>query len=292
MREAIRKIGFVFLIVVLSAIVYVLFYAEQETRQNVLAYSLDFLGERLFAVVEDGPEAEKLRMAYNEFKHKALQGEVSPRQIEQVAAGILNVSNREEQLSPQQAENILRSSMLSFASAPAPPGTEPAPEPAADPTEWRQMTERVKSMCEFDDKMQEMLQEKLAGKGEIARKIHYKVGERLQVIIDPAVVHELQALNLDQLHSEIKQLEQANLVEWQENLAKHLQAETAALQHELADMAAELQREHAMHGLTELDSLKRFEVFKNLPISPDSIRKLMEKSLQDAGIRPGNREQE
>jgi len=239
MREAIRKIGFVFLIVVLSAIVYVLFYAEQETKQNVLAYSLDFLGKRLFAVVDDGPEAEKLRMAYNEFKHKALQGEVSPRQIEQVAAGILNVSNREEQLSPQQAENILRSSMVSFASVPAPPEPEPAPAPAADA------------------KVQEMLQEKLARKGEIARKIHYKVGERLQVIIDPAVVHELQALNLDQLQTEIKQLEQANLVEWQENLAKHLQAEAAALQHELAAMEAELQREHAIPGLTELASLKR-----------------------------------
>ncbi|MCH8874135.1 hypothetical protein IH824_15425, partial [candidate division KSB1 bacterium] len=112
MRESFRKIGFVLAALVISVAVYLTFYAEEEVKQSVLEYSLDLMGEKLLALVPDGTEKNKLNELYQSFKERATKGNVAPQQIESMAANILNTSNAETELTPQQAEGILRSAML------------------------------------------------------------------------------------------------------------------------------------------------------------------------------------
>ena len=288
MRESFRKIGFVLAALVISVAVYLTFYAEEEVKQSVLEYSLDLMGEKLLALVPDGTEKNKLNELYQSFKERATKGNVAPQQIESMAANILNTSNAETELTPQQAEGILRSAML----APTPmselpyielgSGETPQLASVSKPEILQFVGKRVKTMFELNEKVYIAIKTNALKHHEKARQIHYRVTNGLNIIMDVSLRSHLEEEEFKNLAEQLKALEQDRVLKWEKDLSVALEKEMAALQNFLD----ELKEQKSFEILKELESLKSLEHLKHIPvIDPDSIRKVVEMSLREAGIR-------
>ena len=287
MWDSFRKIGFVLAAIVISVAIYLTFYAEEEVKQSVLEYSLDLMGEKLLALVPDGTEKNKLTELYQDFKERATKGNVAPQQIESMAANILNTSNTETALTPQQAEGILRSAML----APTPiselpfielgSGEPPQLARAPKPERLQFVGKRVKTMFELNEKIYIVIKKNTLKYHEKARQIHYRVKDGLNIIMDVSLRSHLDEEEFKNLAEQLKALEQDRVLKWEKDLSVALEKEMAALQNFLD----ELKEQKSFEILKELESLKSLEHLKHIPvIDPDSIRKVVEKSLREAGI--------
>ncbi len=287
MWDSFRKIGFVLAAIVISVAIYLTFYAEEEVKQSVLEYSLDLMGEKLLALVPDGTEKNKLTELYQDFKERATKGDVAPQQIESMAANILNTGNTETALTPQQAEGILRSAML----APTPisellyielgSGEPPQLARAPKPERLQFVGKRVKTMFELNEKIYIAIKKNRVKYHEKARQIHYRVKDGLNIIMDVSLRSHLDEEEFKNLAEQLKALEQDRVLKWEKDLSVALEKEMAALQNFLD----ELKEQKSFEILKELESLKSLEHLKHIPvIDPDSIRKVVEKSLREAGI--------
>ncbi len=287
MWDSFRKIGFVLAAIVISVAIYLTFYAEEEVKQSVLEYSLDLMGEKLLALVPDGTEKNKLTELYQDFKERATKGDVAPQQIESMAANILNTGNTETALTPQQAEGILRSAML----APTPisellyielgSGEPPQLARAPKPERLQFVGKRVKTMFELNEKIYIAIKKNRVKYHEKARQIHYRVKDGLNIIMDVSLRSHLDEEEFKNLAEQLKDLEQKRVLKWEKDLSVALEKEMAALQNFLD----ELKEQKSFEILKELESLKSLEHLKHIPvIDPDSIRKVVEKSLREAGI--------
>ena len=288
MWDSFRKIGFVLAAIVISVAIYLTFYAEEEVKQSVLEYSLDLMGEKLLALVPDGTEKNKLTELYQDFKERATKGDVAPQQIESMAANILNTGNTETALTPQQAEGILRSAML----APTPisellyielgSGEPPQLARAPKPERLQFVGKRVKTMFELNEKIYIVIKKNRVKYHEKARQIHYRVTNGLNIIMDVNLRSHLEEEEFKNLAEQLKALEQDRVLKWEKDLSVALEKEMAALQNFLD----ELKEQKSFEILKELESLKSLEHLKHIPvIDPDSIRKVVEKSLREAGVR-------
>ena len=301
MWNAFRKIGIILFVLMISAGIYLVFYAEKEVREDVLEYSLNLMGDKLFAMVPEGPEKTKLNELYNDFKQRAVEGEVAPEQIEHVAANILNVSNSDSTLTPQQAEVVLLSALMA-PKPPIPPIPQvlPVPEEPAVPEvpheveRWEGLGERIKTMFEFNENMRRTMKEHAIKHRELARQIHYQVKDGLQLALDARLRARFKGREFRRLARELRHLEKERLLEFRQNLAEELEKEMEEVHKELESLhesLEELKKEQAYEALKSLESLKRLEHLKDMSVvDPDSIRKVVEESLREAGIHPRERE--
>jgi len=294
MWDSFRKIGFVLAAIVISVAIYLTFYAEEEVKQSVLEYSLDLMGEKLLALVPDGTEKNKLTELYQDFKERATKGDVAPQQIESMAANILNTGNTETALTPQQAEGILRSAML----APTPisellyielgSGEPPQLASLSKPERLQFVGKRVKTMFELNEKVYIAIKKNTLKYHEKARQIHYRVKDGLNIIMDVSLRSHLDEEEFKNLAEQLKALEQDRVLKWEKDLSVELEKEMAETKKELAalqNFLDELKEQKSFEILKELESLKSLEHLKHIPvIDPDSIRKVVEKSLREAGI--------
>jgi len=295
MRESFRKIGFVLAALVISVAVYLTFYAEEEVKQSVLEYSLDLMGEKLLGLVPEGTEKNRLNELYQGFKERATKGDVASQQIETMAANILNTSNTETELTPQQAEGILRSAMLAPTPIPELPyrelGSDETPQLASVPKPERLQIvgKRVKTMFELNEKVYIAVKTNALKHHEKARQIHYRVKDGLNIVMDLNLRSHLNEEEFKNLVEQLKDLEQERVLKWEKDLSVELEKEMAETKKELAALQEsldELQEQKSFEILKKLESLKSLEHLKHLPvIDPDSIRKVVEKSLREAGIR-------
>jgi hypothetical protein len=301
MWEVFRKIRFFLLVLIISAGIYLVFFAEKEVRQDVLEYSLNLMGNKLLAMVPDGVGKNKLTELYEGFKQKAKQGDVAPVQIENIAASILNVSNTETSLTPQQAEGVLRSAMM----APL-PRISAAPHKAHKPMgppqraisleseRWEALGERVKTMFEFNEHIHNAMKKHALKHREMASQIHFQVRDGLSLALDAGLRAHMNEKEFKNLAKEIKYLEREQLLEWRENLSEELEREMKEMKGELEaldESLKELKKQQNFEALEELESLKSLEHLEYIPvINADSIRKLVEKNLREADIHPPHEE--
>lgn len=81
----------------------------RDFQQNSLEGALDLMGEKLAEMVTDSDGRDRFAAAFENFIKRVLNDEVSPEQVETVAANIINLSNKDVKLSPDEAETILTS---------------------------------------------------------------------------------------------------------------------------------------------------------------------------------------
>ena len=272
---------------------YLIFYAEKGIQQDVLEFSLNLMGEELLAMVPVDVGREKLSELYDDFKQRAINGLIEPEQVEAVAANILNVRNTEESITPQQAEGILQSGMMAPTAIaqvePAPTAQAKAPEHSL-PERWKSTGERVKIMFAFNEQMQEAVKEHAATSTEMPRQIHYEAKDGLNLVVDTRLKTLMDEKKIMSLTKELEHLEHLELLTWQENLSEKLAKEQEKMKIELDNLQEsleELKLQHLSEKLEHLESLKSLEHLEYIPVmSADSIRKVAEKSLRDAGIHP------
>ncbi len=127
-----REYGFLF---VLAAVGILSFFYFRTEDANVLEHSLDAVGAQLMSVVGEAEAHASVAGLYERFKTRVLRKEVTPEQVEQLAANILQLRRSGEQLTAAQAEevfNIVLGAESDASGLPPSPGS--GGSPARDPS--------------------------------------------------------------------------------------------------------------------------------------------------------------
>lgn len=146
-------------------------------KEDILAYSLDAIGTRLVALVDDDVSKRRIALAFDSFKRRVANDEVSSEQVELVAANILNLSTSGARITPEDAELILNlneealladlpvpdpaSHSASEPELPSAPTTPPTPDaaapdrpPPAVKINSRALASRIEAMVDVAESME------------------------------------------------------------------------------------------------------------------------------------------
>ncbi|NQT26782.1 hypothetical protein HQ585_15610 [candidate division KSB1 bacterium] len=312
MRERFRNIGFILIILISASGIIYFFSSEHEVQQNVLDFSLNLMGDKLFAMVPEGSGKDELNELYKGFKQRALDGIVPVEQVEIVAANVLNVSNTETELTSEQAKGILNTAVLpQIASASAQPSTglrppepvlpevhktQPHPEPVRpDSKKLEELGERMKTMFDFNEDMLATVFKDPAKRSDIVKQMRYQAQNGLKLVMDAEFKEHLHGKESEKTVKGFERMEQEDLLEWQENLAEEMAKQAEARMEEMKALHASLEEIGVNHvpGIQiGLDVLKSLEGFDYIPVDIDSIIKAVEKDFRDANISIHNEEPE
>lgn len=310
MGKALKNIGFFLVTIALTAVIFWLVFVDKESKQDVLEYSLGLLGEKLMAMVPEGEEKAPVRTLYDNFIEQAKQQEVSPEKIESVAATILNMSNMDTVVTAKEAEALLKLSLADpvriervvpesvvigkrertprFVAVTPPP---PPPPKKRSPEEWRIAAERIKSAYEFNTEYQQAMKhynEKLADQ-QVQMQFEFENG--LKIAIDENLKQDFDRKRFEKLQQELKKMEKERIIIWRENFQEEMQKKREKIKIELESLhklkeLEKLESLKGLEGLESLEALKSLEVLHYIPVvNADSIRIIVEKSLDEAGIK-------
>ena len=259
----------------------------QEVKQDVLEYSLNQLGDKLFSMIDgDIPGIKMLQEKYVKFKESALSGQVSQNEIESVSANILNASNSEKKLTPDQAEKVLFASVGGFNSFEKKLKKDKII--IVDRENRDKLGEGLKNILDFNDRVYKACKGKSKEQMVIAKKIHYEMGERLHVEIDEELQTLFDEFEMEDFKIQIKEFEEGNVLKWQKDLEMKLAEEQKKWEEHMAHYRIKMEKfdeefSEEMMGkfkyLEELDEIKHVHI-----IDADSIEQLVERSLKAAGI--------
>lgn len=234
------------------------FFLYQQYKQDVLAYSLDLVGDRLIAMAPDDTNKDAILSLYESFKQRVLAREVPPRQVEHVAANILNLGNSGATVTSEQAEAILE-----------PPRQAVSYEDSAqvlqavyhaDPDHFEAVGRRIAFLCEFDKKIRTIVKNKLVQGGNLERRIHYECEDGLRLVVDTEINRMIPQDEFQQLAMNLQPLEKEKMVIWKENLAAELHKVRQRVKEEMQSLG-ELQEMDIPETPGEI---KRLKVLKGL----------------------------
>jgi len=314
MWNVLKKIGFSLVVLILTTAIFWLVFLDKQSKHDVLEYSLSLLGDDLMAMVPEAADKKPVQELYDRFLQKTRQGKVEPKQVEYVAANIMNLSNAETEITPEQAEAILQLSLDD--------SLESIMEPYFSSEQRKSLGERIKTIYEFNNDMKGYMEDYTANQEKRQGQIKYRIEGNLKIAIDNDLKEEFDRKKFKRMAKELKQLEKERIVEWKENFAEELEQEMENLRLELESLNAIVEQSLKAAGLdphkkewmhhrldslkTEIkmdqlealkeleslksleslhESLKSLESLKYMPIiDGDSIRAIVEKSLEQAGI--------
>lgn len=307
MTKTLQNIGFAILVLVVSAGFYWLIFMNKSQKQDTLDYAMDLLGKKLMAMVQNDADKKPVQEMFDKFSQDARERKVDPEKIEYVAASILNLSNSESTLTPEEAETILNLPFIPLAkieSEPADsialpikkhkdlPGPPPPPPPdrSIPPEEWKELGERIKSLDEFNTELRRTIGNLTDHQKEMHRHLKFRIEKDLKIAMDAQLKAKLDQLKFGRLAKEMKRLERDRMLEWRENYEEELEKKLQLWNQKLDSLNElrqldQLEIIHGMDQLKALESLRNLEKLHHLPmINPDSINAIIKHSLEEAGI--------
>lgn len=287
MVNALKKIGFVMLTLLLTAGIYWLVFVAKTIRQDALEYSLNLLGKKLLAMVPDTADRQPVQTLYDQFVKQATYQQIPAERIERVAAHILNLSNADAAVTPEQAEAVLHWAMneplqvvpsgestivlsRQRTSAEA-PVAGPPPPPRPRPEDLKKTGERIQAMYAFNLALQKAMAERQQWNDQRLKMI-YRADDGLKIVVDPQLKLQFASPENKQLSITVQRLENEKQLIWQENWQQEIQKQRQQLQQQLEKLK-ELQNLRQLESLKSLEALKNLEVLSALPaIVIDSIQ--------------------
>jgi len=221
MKNILREYGVIGALLVIAVGGYFLIGDRPE---DILAYSLDAIGNRLTALVADDSSKAEVADAFDRFKARVDSNEVAPEQIETVVASVLNLTVSGASLSTEEAEMVLdlatetmalnlpMPQMPDVANLPTPPlPTTPFPAPEEKPS-WFELDEtrradvgtRVSAMIKFADQMP-VVAESDAGGRRSKNYYRFDYEDGLHVVIDSLTESLLKLESFSELATELSQ---------------------------------------------------------------------------------------
>ncbi|NIT55559.1 MAG: hypothetical protein GWN00_04785, partial [Aliifodinibius sp.] len=121
----------------------------------------------------------------------------------------------------------------------------------------------------------------------IPEQIFFKADSGLKIFINKKIKTELSANKLQSLTNDLKELEKAKVLVWQEDIHKEMEKERERFKQELDSLQVKLQRLQQTHQLKQIEiqgvikSISQLDSL-NLPVrvNIDSIRKEVEMELR------------
>jgi len=232
----------------------------QTYKTDVLEYSLDVVGDRLISLAPDGANREAVVAMYDAFKERVLAREVSPEQVEHVAANILNLNNSGASVTPEQAEAMLELPSLATAARDSTTMLV-ASHYEGDPTHYEQLGQRLKSVVDFDIRIQDMIEADPARRTEIKKQMHYECDDGIRVAMDTQVTRIFPQGDFKVLEVELKQLEKEKRIVWKENLAEEMANVRRRVRRDLEAVAdfKDIQLPEVVKELRKIKALKGLE---------------------------------
>jgi len=273
LKKAAQAVGLVLFILLGVVAIYNL--AIKPRIVNLDQY-VELLGDKLLTMVPEVSGKEKLAEMYQGFLERVRKREVDPAQVERVAAGILNLSNAHETLTPEQAEAVMRlaSAMPESDSA----RKTPAPLPSPTSREWDNLGKRLEKALEFNEKMKELPRPSEKREKPLTTQIMFRVDNGLKIVINSNVRAELNQQEFRELSKEIQILEKQKILLWQKDYEKEMAAEMRKAEEELKRVQKELSEQNikvevqVQNALEIVKSLKELDSLRILiPVNLDSI---------------------
>jgi hypothetical protein len=213
LRQFVRGYG-ILIACSVAILISLLFY--QEYKQDVLAYSLELVGDKLVEMSPKDEDKATISAIYDAFKERVLAKEVPPSQVGHIAANILNLDHNGATLTPEQAAAMLEPSLLTLAVYESP--GEPT-RISVDTDRWVVLGERIINVCEFDKKIQEVAKAANLEGHRLKDQVHYECKDGLRVAVDIKLEHLL----TEQLPDDIHLLEKEALVVWHERMTESIE---------------------------------------------------------------------
>ena len=216
MLNAFKKLGFFAIVLILTAAIFLLVFLDKKSKQDVLEYSLSLLGNDLLAMVPEGEGKKPVQELYDMFLQKASQGKVEPKQVEYVAANIMNLSNTESEITPEQAEAILKLSLSSpeRIERTGEDKSEPIMEESFfSPKKAKSLGERLNKLHKFNNEMKKTMKDHVSKQGKRQQQLHYRIEQDLTIAMDTNLKAEFNREEFKRMMKELKQLEKERLLE-------------------------------------------------------------------------------
>lgn len=152
---------------------------------NVIAQSLEVLSGHLLNLVPEADGRDRVAASLADFKQRVEANEVSPEQVEQFAASVLNLGSSGAPLNADEAEYVIRMALAEGQEFPVPGVAAPvrrtsAPKVTVGPDAWEALGERLQPMLAFYSQARTDLESDSSA----ALGIRFYADEGMRVVVD------------------------------------------------------------------------------------------------------------
>ncbi len=274
MVKKVRELTFSLMVIFVIAIG--IYWLMVELQKDYLNHYLTLLGDKLIELVPESSEKRTLMALFDNFKEQVENQDVTPEQVEKVAAGILNISNLKDSISVAEAKAVLEMAEIYPGSdtynRAGRVGVRSAPRNKRDSeVRWRELGERLESIYKLDQKMKTVPD---------SVKFIYRFDDQLNIVIDTHARLALDQKDHEKMIKELRQLEKEKAVIWQENVARQIENTRIKLKllqekDRLAEIR-DLDKIILFDPEFSIDSLSKIRIDVNI----DSINIIIDKELE------------
>lgn len=273
MFKKVKDLAFSLVLIFLIAVG--VYWLMVEMQKDYLNHYIGLLGDKLIALVPESSEKRTLQSFFDDFKQQVENQEVSPEQVERVAAGILNISNLKDSISVTEARAVLRlgraepDSQIREKRGIAVVRSKRSSSKESE-LRWRDLGERLESIYKLDQKIKAMPD---------SIKPLYRFDSNLNIVIDDHARALLHQKKFQMMSKEIQELEKEKALIWQENVSKEL--DNIRLQLRLLRENHELARVRNFEKIVLFDPEIDLDSLRNITndINIDSLNIIVEKEL-------------
>ena len=265
-----------FSLVLIFVIAVGIYWLMVELQKDYLDHYLSLLGDKLIELVPESSEKRSLGAVFDEFKKQVENQEVTPEQVEQVAAGILNISNLRDSITVAEARAVLEAAKIKplrdKAREKAQVVVEAQPVKPRDlEVRWKELGERLESIHKFDRSVKNIPD---------SIRFEFRFDPKLNIILDEQARAVINGEHLKEIKNELRELEEERAVIWKSDLSKQMknlrvQIEVLHKKNQKAAVAA-LEKIAVLDPEYNIDSLSA--VLEKLGI--DSINVIIDSAIE------------
>ncbi|NIR51935.1 hypothetical protein GWO43_25495 [candidate division KSB1 bacterium] len=296
MTNFFKNLAVILGVLIISSGIFYLVSEDGEVNHDVFNRSLRLLGEELLALLPEDADSKRVQERWQEISEKATKGEIQPEQLERLAAGILNASNLERDITVQELDRFFALTLN-----PVSPKTTDAlrltekPLTAVRPQKFEQLGKNLQAVCEFNRKIKNSCSEDPVRREVLIRNLRYNHDNGIRVSGDIELKKKFDHKKYAALAKEINELEKKNLIEWQHNFDMECDKQNQRLKLQLDSLRMVITSESVQIGesfkiiVGEKVSLKALEELEKLQqwhaIEPAILEQIIQESLTDIGIK-------
>lgn len=217
-----KKLGVSIVVLAITSAIFFYMIRDKQPQTDVLRPALEMLGEQLFAMVPAGESRTSLVNRYEEFMDRVASNEVAPRDIESVAANILNLTSKDTVLSVDEALDALQvseDSLTIYVTARVPAKVDsvmPSGIPGLVSQRQRQREELAERLIRLHDLSLQLRD--FDRQMDIANEIVFVADSGVKVAMSVELPERLPPPKQEAIRRQLRDLENDRLLEWRRDM--------------------------------------------------------------------------
>lgn len=222
MTVILKKIGLFLAAASLTVIIFVLFFLDRRAQVSAFESTLNLLGKKLVTMIPNEEDRTPVKEEFEKFVKNTREKKITPEQVEYITANILNLSNRDTVITPEQAQAVLHFSLA----APAIWGEKTGKLEQVAGSEkvldrWREVSERVVRLNQANNELQKTIKRSKvpdAVQENIARIQIAVINDGLVFSVNPELKTKNLSAETGKVEKELERLEKEKLLVWQDTI--------------------------------------------------------------------------